>query len=75
MKYKVKISNFTFGVSIGFLGYRYNPNQFEIVGMGDGDGAKEIGIVTNYRGRTDLYYTDKTGKPICPYKSVLIKFR
>ena len=33
MKYKVKISNFVFGVPIGFLGYKYNPEQFKIIGL------------------------------------------
>jgi len=40
MKYRVKISNFVFGVPVSFLD-KYNPDQFEIVGTSDrgGDGC------------------------------------
>ena len=41
------------GVPDSFLG-QLNPEQFEIVGLGSGDLAKQIGIKKNYRGRTDL---------------------
>lgn len=34
--------------------YSFNPEQFEIIGLGNGDLAKQIGITKNYRGRTDL---------------------
>ena len=51
---------------------QYNPNQFEIIGMGSGDLAKESGVAKNYRGRTDLaYITD--GKHKCPYSRILIR--
>ena len=59
------------GVPITFL-QKYNPDQFEIVGMGTGDTAKEIGITKNYRGRTDLAFT-KDGKNQCPYGRIVIK--
>ena len=50
----------------------YNPEQFEIVGLGCGDLAKEIGITKNHRGRTDLaYFVD--GAPKCPYSRILIR--
>lgn len=39
MKYKVKISNFTFGVPLGFLGYKYSPAQFEIIGATESEGV------------------------------------
>lgn len=59
------------GVPITFLD-KYNPEQFEIVGMGTGDTAKLIGVKKNYRGRTDLAYTiDGVSK--CPYNRILIK--
>ncbi|MBR0091227.1 MAG: adenine-specific methyltransferase EcoRI family protein [Lachnospiraceae bacterium] len=50
----------------------YNPDQFEIVGLGCGDLAKEIGITKNYRGRTDLAYIIN-GKPKCPYSRIVIR--
>ena len=52
--------------------YAFNPEQFEIIGLGNGDLAKEIGITKNYRGRTDLAYT-KEGKHKCPYSRILIR--
>jgi len=53
---------------------RYNPDQFEILGIGTGDSAKELGIKKNYRGRTDLSYT-KDGVQSCPYGRILIRKR
>lgn len=52
----------------------YNPDQFEIVGLGCGDLAKEIGISKNYRGRTDLAYV-LNGKHKCPYSRIVIRRR
>lgn len=59
------------GVPITFMD-KYNPEQFEIVGMGTGDTAKIIGVKKNYRGRTDLAYT-VNGKHQCPYNRILIR--
>ena len=59
------------GVPITFLD-KYNPEQFELIGLGTGNLAKEIGITKNYRGRTDLAIT-KNGKSNCPYNRILIK--
>lgn len=59
------------GVPITFLD-KYNPEQFEIVGMGTGDTAKELGITKNYRGRTDLSIT-VNGESSCPYNRILIR--
>ena len=50
----------------------YNPEQFEIVGLGCGDLAKEIGVTRNYRGRTDLAFMEN-GKPKCPYSRIIIR--
>lgn len=59
------------GVPDTFLA-NYNPQQFEIVGLGCGDMAKEIGISKNYRGRTDLaLFVD--GKHKCPYSRIIIR--
>ena len=59
------------GVPDTILG-QLNPNQFEIIGLGSGDLAKQIGISKNYRGRTDLAFT-RDGKSKCPYSRILIR--
>ena len=50
-----------------------NPAQFEIIGLGSGNLAKEAGVSRNYRGRTDLAYIDENGKHKCPYSRILIR--
>ena len=61
------------GVPISFL-EKYNPDQFEILGLGSGNLAKEVGITKNYRGRTDLAYViDGINK--CPYARVIIRLK
>lgn len=59
------------GVPDSFL-RKYNPEQFEIVGLGAGDLAKEIGITKNYRGRTDVALK-QDGKDKCPYSRIIIR--
>ena len=59
------------GVPLSFL-EKYNPEQFQIIGTGTGDLAKELGITKNYRGRTDLAITEN-GKSRCPFQRILIK--
>ncbi|MBQ9940774.1 MAG: adenine-specific methyltransferase EcoRI family protein [Clostridia bacterium] len=59
------------GVPITFLD-KLNPEQFELLGVGSGDFAKELGIQKNYRGRTDLAYTID-GKNKCPFGRILIR--
>lgn len=61
------------GVPPTFL-EKYNPEQFEILGLGTGDFAKEIGIKPNYRGRTDLSIT-VDGKQSCPASRIIIRKR
>lgn len=61
------------GVPVTFLD-SYCPEQFEIIGSGTGDNAKEIGVTKNYRGRTDLAIT-KDGKSSCPYQRILIRHK
>ena len=61
------------GVPDTFLD-KYNPDQFEIVGIGSGDLAKQIGVKKNFRGRTDIAYT-VNGKPKCPYSRIIIRRR
>jgi hypothetical protein len=59
------------GVPDSFLD-KFNPDQFEIIGLGSGDLAKQAGVTKNYRGRTDLAYTiGSTHK--CPYSRILIR--
>lgn len=60
------------GVPDSFLA-QYNPEQFEIVGLGCGNLAKLLGITKNYRGRTDLAYVDRNGVHKCPYSRILIR--
>lgn len=50
----------------------YNPNEFEIIGIGSGDLAKEIGVGKNYRGRTDVAYIDNEINK-CPYSRIIIR--
>lgn len=61
------------GVPDTFL-ERYNPDQFEIVGLGAGDLAKEIGVKKNFRGRTDVALRIE-GKDKCPYSRIIIRRR
>ena len=61
------------GVPDTFLN-QYNPNQFEIVGLGCGDLAKEIGVRKNFRGRTDVALKID-GKNKCPYSRIIIRKR
>lgn len=60
------------GVPISFLD-KYNPEQFVLVGIGSGTLAASIGVKKNYRGRTDISYTSKNGKPKCPFGRIIIK--
>ena len=60
------------GVPVSFLD-KYCPEQFEIIGMGTGDNAKEIGVTKNYRGRTDLSFTLPDGTHTCPFQRILIR--
>ena len=59
------------GVPDSFLD-KFNPEQFEIVGLGSGDLAKQVGVSKNYRGRTDLAYV-VGGRHKCPYSRILIR--
>lgn len=59
------------GVPDSFL-EKYNPDQFELIGIGSGNLAKEIGVKKNYRGRTDIAYTIN-GESKCPYSRIIIR--
>ena len=61
------------GVPDSFLN-QYNPKQFEIVGLGCGDLAKQIGVQKNFRGRTDVAYKIN-GINKCPYSRIIIRRR
>lgn len=59
------------GVPDTLLG-QFNPEQFELIGLGSGELAGSIGVKKNYRGRTDLAYT-VNGVSKCPYSRILIR--
>lgn len=59
------------GVPDNFL-ERYNPDQFELIGIPFGDSGKAIGVTRNHRGRTDIAITTD-GKSRCPYSRIIIK--
>ena len=59
------------GVPDSFLD-KFNPDQFELIGIPFGNLGKELGVTKNYRGRTDIAIT-KNGKSRCPYSRIIIK--
>lgn len=59
------------GVPDAFLD-KFNPDQFELIGIPTGDSGKELGVTRNYRGRTDISVT-RNGKTSCPYSRIIIK--
>ncbi|MBI5629917.1 MAG: adenine-specific methyltransferase EcoRI family protein [Elusimicrobia bacterium] len=59
------------GVPDAFLD-KFNPEQFELIGIPFGNLGKEIGVKKNYRGRTDIAIT-KDGKSRCPYSRIIIR--
>lgn len=59
------------GVPDAFLD-KYNPDQFELIGIPFGDLGKAIGVTRNYRGRTDITIT-QDGKTRSPYSRIIIK--
>ena len=62
------------GVPISFLD-EYNPDQFEIIGLGEGNLAKEIGITRNHEGRTKLEVQDPEGTYRRPFARLVIRNR
>lgn len=58
------------GVPDAFLD-KYNPDQFELIGIPTGNSGKEIGVAKNYRGRTDISVT-RNGKTSCPYSRIIV---
>jgi hypothetical protein len=61
------------GVPITFID-KYNPEQFQLVGIGRGDLGRAIGVKKNARGRTDLQLT-VGGKTTWPFQRILIRRR
>ena len=59
------------GVPDTFLD-KFNPEQFDLIGIPFGNLGKAIGVTKNYRGRTDVAIT-KDGKSRCPYSRIIIK--
>ena len=89
-KYRVKISNFVFGVPPTFIGRQYTAEQFILIGTSGGDLGKSIGIGANltddaflelkkktksHIGTSDLMYVERSGKLNNPFSRVLIKLR
>ncbi len=60
------------GVPITIMEY-YNPDQFELIGTSTGELGASVGVTPNHRGRTDVAYNDKNGKPKCPYQRFFIR--
>ena len=72
--------NWIIWVPITFLD-KYNPEQFEIIGMAHGDAGVELGLkpyprelkkLNNWMRDGDLYYM-VNGIPILPYRRILIR--
>ena len=59
------------GVPDSFMD-KFNPDQFELVGIPFGNLGKAIGVTKNFRGRTDISIT-KDGVSRCPYSRIIIK--
>ena len=72
------------GVPSSFLD-KYNPEQFEIVGMGSGYLGQSIGVggiakehkkmMKGHSAAGDLYYLQNDGMPRVPYSRLLIRKR
>lgn len=76
------------GVPLTFLD-KYNPNQFEIIGLGISNSGIEMGVrpylpehkkyrkEVQHRGAVDgdLYFLDKDGHPDVPYSRIIIRRR
>jgi hypothetical protein len=73
------------GVPISFLN-KYNPDQFEIVALSryQGTGMKKEFVEAYFasgqtgqisEGHPDLCYYDNNGKPVVPYRRILIRHR
>ena len=76
--------NGVMGVPTSFLD-KYNPEQFEIVGIGSGYLGQSIGVggilkehkkmMKGHSAAGDLYYIQKDGTPKVPYARILIRKR
>ncbi len=53
---------------------RYNPEQFEVIGIPFGNMGKELGVTKNFRGRTDISITTN-GRSRCPYSRIIVRRR
>jgi hypothetical protein len=59
------------GVPDTFLD-KFNPEQFELIGIPFGNLGKSLGVRKNYRGRTDIAIT-VDGRSRCPYSRIIIR--
>lgn len=62
------------GVPISYM-ERHNPEQYEVIGLGEGNLAKEIGITRNHEGRTKLEVQDPDGTYRRPFARIVIRKR
>lgn len=76
------------GVPITFMG-KYNPEQFEIIGLGISNSGLEIGVkpylpehkkyrkTVQHKGAVDgdLYFIDNENHPIVPYARIIIRHK
>ncbi len=68
------------GVPDTFLD-KYNPEQFEIIGIAEGDSGKQLGLkpvpkelkLVNHSLRDGQLYLMKDGKPVKPYSRIIIR--
>ena len=80
MRYRVKLTNFTFGVPAALLSYKYNKEQFEIVGVTQRDDALHIKLYTRIDSDkyNDLNRTAtlvEEGKYVPVYMRLLVKLK
>ena len=80
MKYRVRISNFTFGVPSSIFAYKYNPGQFEIITIGSRfawsaykDSLLSVGFNPTIASGGGLGVPMINNKPT--YTRILIRFR
>jgi hypothetical protein len=59
------------GVPDSFMD-KFNPDQFELIGIPSGKLGNDLGVKKNFRGRTDIAITEN-GKSRCPYSRIIIR--
>ena len=62
------------GVPLPFYDH-YDSDQFEIIGFGQGDLAKEIGVERNHTGRTKLAFYEPDGTPKEAFSRTVVRLK